>query len=127
MALREPSFTPWRSNLKSLLLAAWLAATLPPGTAAPPDASPAADPHAPVPRMAYRSAFRDTPAGVEPEAIDWKKANAEVGRFPRGHIDLLRWEERQGLEPGPAARPPSVQSAPQPKAATPTAPPGHRH
>jgi len=86
MALREPSFTTWRSNLKPLCLAALLAAILFTAAAAPPDGSDAADPSAAVPRLTYRSVFQDMPTGVEPEAVDWKKANSEVGRFPRGHI-----------------------------------------
>lgn len=49
------------------------------------------------PSLTYRSAFQDLPLGVEESATDWKKANAEVGRFTRGHADLLRWEEQQGL------------------------------
>lgn len=63
-------------------------------------AADAADPGVAVPAPTYRSVFQDTPTGIEQEAIDWKKANAEVGQFPRGHIDLLKWEERQ-----PAAAP----------------------
>ncbi|MBL8388023.1 MAG: hypothetical protein JNK17_07405 [Hydrogenophaga sp.] len=31
----------------------------------------------------------------------WQRANALVAEFPRGHMDLLRWEARQVPEPGP--------------------------
>lgn len=50
------------------------------------------NPAAPVPAVLYRSVFADTPAGVEAEQADWKKANAEVGQFTRGHVDVLKWE-----------------------------------
>jgi len=76
--------------------------------AAPPGAgavagSPAGDdvtnPAAPVPQVAYRSVFVDTPVGVETEEADWRRANAEVGQFQRGHVDILRWEAQQGPKP----------------------------
>ena len=51
------------------------------------------NPAAPVPAVLYRSVFVDTPTGVEAEEVDWKKANAEVGQFKRGHIDLLKLEQ----------------------------------
>jgi hypothetical protein len=75
------------------LAAAW-AALLPQLASAQP-AEPAADAAAAVPRVPYRSVFDGMPRGVESAREDWKKANAEVGRFPRGHIDLLKWEEAQ--------------------------------
>ncbi len=49
----------------------------------------------PVPAVAYRSVFADLPRGVEETVLDWKAANAAVGQFPRGHADLLRWEQEQ--------------------------------
>lgn len=61
----------------------------------------AADPATPVPAALYVSAFAGLPTGVEPALDDWKKANAAVGQFPRGHADLLKWEQAQ--EPKPAA------------------------
>lgn len=95
-------------------MAAALAVLAPAALAADP-----ADPAALVPRPAYRSAFEGTPSGIEEETVDWKKANAEVGQFPRGHIDLLKWEEGQGA--AAPARP--AGSAP----ARPAAPRGHQH
>lgn len=76
--------------MNTLLVAAVLAAVPPAG---------AADPAAPVPRLQYRSVFQ--PPRPEPQALDWQQANETVGQFPRGHIDLLKWEERQ---PAPAPR-----------------------
>lgn len=51
------------------------------------------DPAATVPPVVYLSVFADTPKGVEMQTTDWKKANAEVGQFRRGHVDILKWEE----------------------------------
>lgn len=57
--------------------------------------SSAADPAIAVPAVRYRSVFADMPKGVETDALDWKAANAEVGQFVRGHIDILKWEAAQ--------------------------------
>jgi hypothetical protein len=87
--------------------------------AAPSWAADAADPNAPVPAPQYRSVFQDTPSGVEDAAKDWRKANAEVAQFPRGHADILKWEK---AHPGPGSR-----SAPAPEK-PPTAPAAnHKH
>jgi hypothetical protein len=51
-----------------------------------------ADPSVPVPTVAYRSVFADTPTGVETRSLDWKRAHADVAQFPRGHADVLQWE-----------------------------------
>lgn len=101
--------------MKLYVLAALLAA--PPVVAA----ADAADPAAAVPPAAYRSAFDGIPQGVEEETVDWKKANAEVARFPRGHVDLLKWEE---ANPGaaPATAPAAAPAVPAPAPAR-----GHQH
>ncbi|MBH2018774.1 hypothetical protein [Polaromonas sp.] len=70
-----------------------------------PDPQPtaqAASPDTPVPPALYRSAFAGLPTGVEQTSVDWKKANADVGQFKRGHADLLKWEQEQAK----AAQPP---------------------
>lgn len=57
----------------------------------------AEDPAAPVPPPTYRSAF--TPgasAAPETAASDWRAANARVAEFPRGHLDLVKWEDAKG-------------------------------
>lgn len=115
------------------LIALALAAPLLAVAGAPDPASP----EAPVPRLQYRSVFQDTPRGVEAEATDWKKANAEVGQFPRGHADILKWEAQQGAAKPPAGAPAnpaaSPARAPAVAPATPAARPasapaaGHRH
>jgi len=68
----------------------------------------AADADTPVPPALYRSVFADLPTGVEQTSVDWKKANADVGQFKRGHIDLLKWEQEQAqAQPKAADRPSS--------------------
>ncbi|MGV3493508.1 MAG: hypothetical protein ACO1OY_06540 [Ramlibacter sp.] len=74
-------------------------------------AEPAADPAAPVPRTEYRSVLDPLPRGVEAGSIPWRDANAAVAEFPRGHIDLLKWEQRQGAAP---TTPPAAVPAPEP-------------
>jgi hypothetical protein len=67
----------------------------------------AADPASPVPAVFYASAFAGLPTGVELAADDWKKANAAAGQFPRGHADLLKWEQAREVKPAaPAAQKP---------------------
>ncbi|SFU41107.1 hypothetical protein SAMN05216350_101821 [Polaromonas sp. YR568] len=98
---------------------AWLLAVLLPAGAAhaqtpttyprldPRPTELAADPAAPAPPALYTSAFAGLPSGVEPALDDWKKANAAVGQFPRGHADLLKWEQAQSAQPAaPAAQKP---------------------
>lgn len=70
-------------------------------------ATQAAEPAAPVPRVSYRSVFSDLPTGVEAGREDWKKANTDVGRFTRGHIDILKSEQQAA----PAATPDSALPA----------------
>lgn len=101
--------------MKLLRLAAPWVAALPLLAAA----AGAADPAATVPRLAYESALAGARGGVEQDTVAWKKANADVARFPRGHADLLKWEESRGAEPAAAA------SAPAGKPAAAPAPHGH--
>jgi hypothetical protein len=73
----------------------------------------------PVAPAVYRSVFADLPQDVEEATLDWKAANAAVGQFKRGHIDLLKWEQEQARElsrqttrqptPPPTPRAPGVQ------------------
>lgn len=80
-----------------------------------------ADPAVPVPAVSYRSVFADLPTGVEAAREDWKKANNEVGRFTRGHVDILKWEQQQAAPAAPAA------PAARPGAAPPAAAHPHKH
>jgi hypothetical protein len=95
--------------LKRIAIAAVVAALFSPALAGTPDA---ADPQVPVPRTLYRSVFQDTPAGVEEQQDDWKKANAEVAQFPRGHADILKWEQQQRGAARPAATPAAAPARP---------------
>lgn len=40
--------------------------------------------------------------------LDWRQANDTVGRFQRGHVDILRWEEAQHQDP---AQPPAPSAS----------------
>jgi hypothetical protein len=76
-----------------------------------------ADPLATAPPVQYRSVF-DPPAPLHapPEEMNWKDANADVARFPRGHVDLLKWERSQTPAPETTSAPstPSTPLAPRP-------------
>lgn len=54
-----------------------------------------AAPAAKVPPLVYRSVFDNAPLAAADKPIDWRSANAEVGRMERGHIDILKWEAQQ--------------------------------
>jgi hypothetical protein len=109
--------------VKFIALAAALSAALP-AFAAAQAAGP--DPAANVPPPTYRSAFQDLPTGVVDEVLDWKNANADVARFPRGHGDWLKWEERAGAGPQPA-RSSAPEAAGGSAPASTALPAGHRH
>ena len=48
----------------------------------------------------------------EAAELPWKAANEAVAEFPRGHADVLKWEQsRQAVEAGQAAAVPSLQLA----------------
>ena len=92
-------------NLRNLgvLLAVAIAAGAVPVAAAPP----VVDPSVPVPPVVYRSVFTDVPRGVETGSIDWSRANADVGQFRRGHVDVLKWEESEDARRGAPTSPPA--------------------
>jgi hypothetical protein len=83
--------------LAPLGVLAWLATPLP-GLAQAPE-NPAAvqadalDPAAPT--LALVHAPLPPSGAVATELTGWREANAAVAEFPRGHIDLLRWEAGQ--------------------------------
>jgi hypothetical protein len=107
----QACLAPWEIELKLRLFAAAPAALL----SLLALAQDAADPAAVVPRPAYRSIFEGLPRGVEEASVPWKDANAAVAEFPRGHVDLLKWEERHGA-PAPAGpRQDPVPPAPAPR------------
>ena len=95
------------------------------------------DPSAAVPAVAYRSVFKETSLGVEMETVDWRKANDDVGKFTRGHVDILKAEEKVDakkdvpdkamMQDQPAMKEPMNPAMPMPNAAKPMAPPAHKH
>jgi hypothetical protein len=105
------------------------------GSGAAAQTSPTAvnDPNALVPPVVYQSVFADAPKGVETQSIDWKKANADVGQFRRGHVDILKWEESnpqakprkpvQPVKPADSATPSNLPTTP----ATPARPAADLH
>jgi len=86
-----------------------IAAALATALSAPAYAADPADPAAPVPPLAYRSAL-PAPTDLAEPVVPWNDANQEVARFPRGHADLVRWEERQERE---STTPPPAPAGPE--------------
>jgi hypothetical protein len=78
----------------------WLALALglPAHAATPDDALRAADPLTPTPVVPLalptpqRPDTPELPADLDRARALWREANQRVAEFPRGHIDLLRWE-----------------------------------
>ena len=68
-------------------------------------AADAADPAAEVPRMSYRPVLPDQAAAVAEQDIPWREANEAVARFPRGHADIVKWENRLSPPAAPASAP----------------------
>lgn len=69
------------------------------GTSAPPLSLPATG----------GAASPAQPADIAAARAIWQRANQRVAEFPRGHIDLLRWEAGN---PGPAAAPGGASAPP---------------
>lgn len=74
----------------------------------------ATDAAQPAPAPAYRNVFAEVPAGVEQGRTDWRSANDEVGRFTRGHIDLLKWEQSQAGQGQGQGQPPGAPASSTP-------------
>lgn len=96
----------------------WLALTIGPlaRAATPDDALRAADPAQPAAARPLslpepqRLDAPESPADLERARAVWREANQRVAEFPRGHIDLLRWEAAQPRE----SQPPGTAAAPAP-------------
>jgi hypothetical protein len=88
-----------------------------------------------VPPVSYRSVFKETSLGVEKDTDNWRKANDEVGKFTRGHLDILKWEEQEASKAmaerdaikKPSAAPPNGTMAPKTDTTKPVAAPVHKH
>ena len=96
------------------------------------------DPQATVPVTTYRSVFKETSLGVEKDTANWRKANDEVGKFLRGHVDILKWEEQESAKtmkepmavPGSQQKPamaPEGAAPAKPATTKPIAAPAHKH
>jgi hypothetical protein len=74
----------------------------------------ASDPGTPVPAPSYRSVLTGRATGVEAGSADWVGLNAAVGQFPRGHVDILKWEQAQAARPAeaPTSAPPAHHHPP---------------
>ena len=96
-------FWPAGKSVTALFVAGTLTASGLAGPGASPAQAPNPDnPAAVVPALSYRSSIR-APATLEtPGSTPWRQANAEVAQFPRGHMDILKWEAANP-EPPPSA------------------------
>jgi hypothetical protein len=117
---RTPAGTPQRPPLKAPFAHLWWAALLcaAPALAQPSAALRAADPATPAPASAVQVLPTAAPAqplqlptDIERARAIWQQANQRVAEFPRGHIDILRWE---------AQNPGGTPSAEAPAATAPT-------
>ncbi len=90
----------------------------------------AADPKAASPSVQYRSVFRETSLGVEKEKTDWRQANDDVGKFTRGHVDIIKQEEMNSkvMDKKAMDEKKSMDNKPMPaKPASPATPAPHKH
>ena len=87
------------STLLALAVFAWPALSLAQGASNPsPTPAGVADPASTVPALQYRAVLDGGPKGVVQETDAWSAANARVGRYPRGHSDILKAEEAQATD-----------------------------
>jgi hypothetical protein len=56
---------------------------------------------------------QDAPTTIQEALERWRAANQSVAEFPRGHIDLLRWEQSQSAAGSPKATPPTALTWPE--------------
>lgn len=74
----------------------------------------AANPDAPGAPLVY-SGMKPVPPGNDAPAPNaWREAHDAVAAFPRGHADILVWEQQAAANPpaAPASAPPSAGSQP---------------
>lgn len=70
------------------------------------EAAAAVTPSANVPPVRYTPLAPTGASGLAAEGEDWKAANARVGLYRRGHIDILKAERsQQPVAPQPAQEP----------------------
>ena len=56
---------------------------------------------------------QDAPTTIQEALERWRAANQAVAEFPRGHIDLLRWEQSQSAAASPTANPTTAVTWPE--------------
>jgi outer membrane protein TolC len=56
---------------------------------------------------------QDAPTTIQEALERWRAANQSVAEFPRGHIDLLRWEQSQSAAASPTANPTTAVTWPE--------------
>jgi hypothetical protein len=132
-----PFHFPFFASLKTLSLASIaIACTSAVQPAWAQQVESASNPSAAVPPVSYRSVFKETSLGVEKDSVDWRKANNDVGRFTRGHLDILKEEERELAAPmakpmegaAPMQKPaPGTMPEKSMDTVKPAAPPAHKH
>ena len=76
--------------------------------------------HGAQPVQPVQKSVAASPPAAEPPSQSriWKDANQAVSEFPRGHVDVLRWEQKntppaKAVKPGMAAPPISLERAMQ--------------
>lgn len=127
---------PSATRAAALLCSGWLAWAAPlPATAQPSEplshdlAAPAAVASAPTAPLAYTPPVALPPAPGTPSAPHaWHAANSAVAAFPRGHADILAWEQSHTGSPA-APAPQAAASGHTGHAAAhhPGHPPEHAH
>jgi hypothetical protein len=117
----SPSTEGWRPALVALAIA--LSLPLPAQAQTPSAALLASDPATPSapPALMARpapepAAAPERPTDIERARAIWQRANQRVAEFPRGHIDLLRWEAQNPARPSAeagetGANPPALDMA----------------
>lgn len=71
------------------------ASSMPPATALASALDPAA------PQLPLHHTSLPASGAIAQEWADWREANAVVAQFPRGHMDILRWEAEQAAKAQP--------------------------
>jgi hypothetical protein len=86
----------------------------------------AAHPDAPVAPLVHPAMKPMPPGDDAPAPNAWREAHDAVAAFPRGHADILAWEQQQKQQS--AANPPPAPASPRPSGhgAQPAMPP-HQH
>ncbi len=90
--------------MKVLLIPLVLAATLSAGAqtvSVHEQAARAANPASPTAPTRHEPMAPSGISGLATERDDWKAANATVGQYQRGHMDILRSERAQDARPQP--------------------------